>query len=148
MRTTSVAICFALTGLWAASFPALAQQKTVKACQAEWQANKADNQAKGITEKAYVDQCRASGTAATPAATPAASSKFRRVIITPFHHAGFDCFDVPPAASIKHRSTVLTVVPRRRPNDEWVGEKCGEIVQVIDRIGRWRSTKQRGGIVV
>ncbi len=66
-------LCSALTGLSVASSPALAQQKTVKACQAEWQANKADNQAKGITEKAYVDQCRASGAAATPAATPAAA---------------------------------------------------------------------------
>jgi hypothetical protein len=68
MRVSLVAIlCSALTGLVIASSPALAQQKTVKACQAEWQANKADNQAKGITEKAYVVQCRA-GSAATPAA--------------------------------------------------------------------------------
>jgi hypothetical protein len=73
MTRTLVAIFgFALTGLWAASFPALAQQKTEKACKSEWQANKADNQAKGITEKAYVDQCR-SGAATTPAATPAAA---------------------------------------------------------------------------
>jgi hypothetical protein len=47
---------------------ALAQQKTVKKCQAEWQANKAANQAAKITEKAYVDKCRADGAAATPAA--------------------------------------------------------------------------------
>jgi hypothetical protein len=48
------------------SFPTLAQQKTVKACQEEWRANKAANQANGITEKAYVAQCR-TGAAATPA---------------------------------------------------------------------------------
>jgi hypothetical protein len=57
--------------------PALAQQKTVKACQEEWQANKAANQANKITEKAYVAKCRAgSGTpaAATPAAAPAPST--------------------------------------------------------------------------
>jgi hypothetical protein len=42
----------------------------VKACQDEWRANKAGNQAKGITEKAYVEQCRAG---AAPAASPAAS---------------------------------------------------------------------------
>jgi hypothetical protein len=73
MRMTSVVILFsALAGLWVAA-PALAQQKTVKACQAEWQADKAANQAKGITEKAYVDQCRAGSAAATPAATPAAA---------------------------------------------------------------------------
>jgi hypothetical protein len=74
MRVSLVAIlCSALTGLVIASSPALAQQKTVKACQAEWRADKTANQAKGITEKAYVEQCRAGGAAATPAATPAAA---------------------------------------------------------------------------
>jgi hypothetical protein len=74
MRVSLVAIlCSALTGLVIASSPALAQQKTVKACQEEWRANKADNQAKGVTEKAYVEQCRAGSAAATPAATPAAA---------------------------------------------------------------------------
>ena len=53
--------------------PALAQQKTVKACQEEWRANKVDNQAKGITEKAYVTQCRA-GTSAAPPTPPAATT--------------------------------------------------------------------------
>src|SRR4029078_2609967 len=32
-----------------------------------WRANKDANQAKGITEKAYVTQCRSSGTVASPA---------------------------------------------------------------------------------
>jgi len=49
----------------------LAQQKTVKACQDEWRANEADNQAEGVTLKAYVDQCH-SGTASPPAAAPTA----------------------------------------------------------------------------
>jgi hypothetical protein len=48
--------------------PAMAQQKTEKACRAEWQAHKAENQAKKITEKAYVAECR-KGAAAKPAAT-------------------------------------------------------------------------------
>ena len=40
MRTAFVAVmCSAVAGLWAPL--ALAQQKTVQACQAEWQANKA-----------------------------------------------------------------------------------------------------------
>ena len=51
--------------------PAATQQKTVKACQEEWRANKDANQAKGITQKAYVTQCRAGGTAAAPAPAPA-----------------------------------------------------------------------------
>ena len=55
--------------------PAAGDKKTVKECQDEWRANKAANQAKGITEKAYVEQCR-SGTAAMtpPPAAPAKAS--------------------------------------------------------------------------
>jgi hypothetical protein len=68
----SMAIGTALLGLAALPAPVLAQQKTVKACQEEWRANKAENQAKGITEKAYVAQCRAGGSAAQPASSPGA----------------------------------------------------------------------------
>jgi len=52
------------------SVPAYAQQKTVRACQAEWRASKDANQAKGITEKAYVAQCRAGGATTTTTTTP------------------------------------------------------------------------------
>ena len=58
----------------AAAAPA-ATQKTAKACRDEWRANKADNQAKGITEKAYVTQCRAGTAAAQPAPAPAPAPK-------------------------------------------------------------------------
>jgi hypothetical protein len=67
-----VAIGCAVLGASLFCLPAVAQQKTVKACQEEWRANKEANQAKGITEKAYVAQCRA-GTAAAP--KPAAAEK-------------------------------------------------------------------------
>lgn len=69
-----VAMCAALVAFAAMSSPAAAQTpqtKTAKECRAEWQANKADNQAKGITEKAYVAQCRAGGTPAAAAPSPA-----------------------------------------------------------------------------
>ena len=66
----SIATSLALIGL---IVPAAGQQKAVKACQEEWRANKADNQAKGITEKAYVAQCRGGSSAAQPASTPAAT---------------------------------------------------------------------------
>ncbi|HKS86448.1 MAG TPA: hypothetical protein VJR71_13290 [Pseudolabrys sp.] len=72
MRTI-VAIGCAILGASLLSFPAAAQQKTVKACQEEWRANKEANQAKGITEKAYVTQCRAGTAAAAP--KPAAAEK-------------------------------------------------------------------------
>jgi type IV secretory pathway VirB10-like protein len=63
-------ICSTMIALVAASSQALAQQKTVKACQEEWRANKAANQANGITEKSYVDRCRSAETATQPPAAP------------------------------------------------------------------------------
>src|ERR1700720_3746888 len=47
--------------------------KTAKECTAEWRADKAGMQARGVTEKAYVEQCRGGvepPTAAAPAAKP------------------------------------------------------------------------------
>jgi hypothetical protein len=73
MRNVAI-ICSIIVGASILSFPAVSQQKTVKECQAEWRANKAANQAKGITEKAYVTQCRAGRSAAQPAPAPAAST--------------------------------------------------------------------------
>src|SRR6516165_6931063 len=73
MRTITAISC-AIIGVSVLSFPALAQQKTVKACQEEWRANKDANQAKGITEKAYVTQCRAGGVAAQPAPSSTTSA--------------------------------------------------------------------------
>ena len=71
----TVTMCAALLALGNLPFPLLAQQKTVKACQDEWRANKADNQAKGITEKAYVAQCRTGGQpTSAPTAIPAPPS--------------------------------------------------------------------------
>ena len=53
-----------------------ASAKTAKDCIAEWRADKAGMQARGTTEKAYVDQCKdgAAPTAAAPGATPSAAS--------------------------------------------------------------------------
>jgi hypothetical protein len=71
-RWHGLAISAIFLGLCVSSAPALAQQKTIKACQEEWRTNKAANQEKGITEKAFVTQCRAEGAIAQPASTPAA----------------------------------------------------------------------------
>ena len=51
-----------------------AQTKTAKACKEEWKVNKIDNQAKGITEKAYVTQCRTGTAAAQPTTLPATTT--------------------------------------------------------------------------
>ena len=67
----AVTLCSAV-GLIVLSPLAHAQQKSVKACEEEWRANKAANQAAKITEKAYVAECRGTAAAATkPAAAPA-----------------------------------------------------------------------------
>jgi hypothetical protein len=73
-------------------------QKTVAACQAEWRANKADNQAKHITEKAYVAQCRGGEPAATTgaAAAPATNSA--------------------PATTTKPASNATTAAPAPAPS--------------------------------
>jgi hypothetical protein len=56
----------------AASLPEAAPKngKTAKECGAEWTANKADNQAKGITKKRYVAQCHTGGVAVPPKTAP------------------------------------------------------------------------------
>lgn len=74
---------FPKAGIWAGALilsiaaysavPAFAQQKTVKACENEWKAHKADNQKKGITEKTYVAKCRGEASTEKPKATPAAA---------------------------------------------------------------------------
>src|SRR5258706_281911 len=62
-------------------------QKTVRACQEEWRANKAANQASGITEKAYVAQCRGGGTTAASCQAAALGGRF--------HPPGDDCMAWP-----------------------------------------------------
>ena len=69
-KQLSILACTLVIGFGAVSSHAWAQAKTAKACTEEWRADKAGFQAKGITEKAYVADCRA-GTASTPAAAPA-----------------------------------------------------------------------------
>jgi hypothetical protein len=66
-RRTVGFLCSAVFALMAVSSHAVAQQKTVRACQEEWRANKAAIQANGITERAYVAQCRGGGLTVAPA---------------------------------------------------------------------------------
>lgn len=70
MRTFAI-VCSAVIGASMLCSPVVAQAKTAKECRAEWQANKAANQAKKITESAYVKECIAGGAAAQPAPAPA-----------------------------------------------------------------------------
>ncbi len=77
MRTIAV-IGAAIIGATLLSFPSIAQQKTVKACTEEWRANKAANEAKGVTLKAFVTQCRAGGAAQTQTAAGGSQRRKRR----------------------------------------------------------------------
>jgi hypothetical protein len=65
-----------LAGFLVVAGPALAQQKTEKACQSEWRANRAANQAAGITEQDYVARCRVGSAVGLPTepANPAATN--------------------------------------------------------------------------
>jgi hypothetical protein len=69
----NIVVGSAIIGAILLSVPAFAQQKTVAACTKEWQANKDANQAKGITLKAFVTQCR--GGAAQTQTAPAAPAQ-------------------------------------------------------------------------
>ena len=70
-RQIAVVMCSLVFGIMVLSSHAIAQQKTAKECREEWRANKAANQANGITEKAYVAQCRG-GERIDPTTAPAA----------------------------------------------------------------------------
>jgi hypothetical protein len=72
--TCVVAMCAAVSGSLASSSLALAQQRTARACQEEWRADKAASQANGVTEKAYVARCRAGGASGAAAATAPAGT--------------------------------------------------------------------------
>lgn len=68
-RQIAAALCLAVL---ASSSMAIAQQKTAKACLREWRANKALNQARGVTKRGYLDQCRTGGATTQPTAAPRA----------------------------------------------------------------------------
>jgi hypothetical protein len=69
-RQIAVVMCSAVLALMTLSSHAIAQQKTAKECREEWRATKAANQANGVTEKAYVAQCRGGAAPAQTTAPP------------------------------------------------------------------------------
>ncbi len=72
-RQIAVVLCSVILGLVTFSSNSIAQQKTAKECREEWKANKAANQANGVTEKAYVAQCHGGAAPAQTTTAPAAS---------------------------------------------------------------------------
>ena len=73
-RRIAIGMYSAVFGLMALSSQVMAQQKPAAACRAEWRANKDANQANGVTEKAYVAQCRGGTAPAQTTTAPAAPS--------------------------------------------------------------------------
>jgi hypothetical protein len=83
----------------------VSSSKTAKECMAEWRADKAGMQARGVTEKAYVDQCRAGG--ATPSATAPAAPLPSRPAPTPTQAA--------PAPAPQRPASTTTAAPVPTP---------------------------------
>jgi hypothetical protein len=67
-KQNGLVVCAAIIGLISLSSSACA--KTAKECIAEWRADKAGMQARGVTEKAYVGQCKGGGEPTATAPTP------------------------------------------------------------------------------
>jgi hypothetical protein len=101
-RQIALIACSAIFGLMTLSSPVLAQQKTAKECREEWRANKAANQANGVTEKAYVAQCRGG---AAPAQTTAAPPP-------------------PPAATPEPTAAAAGQKTARECREEWRANKA------------------------
>jgi hypothetical protein len=90
---------------------AASSQKTAKECIAEWRADKAGMQARGTTQKAYVEQCRNGGatpTAVAPAPTPTAAP-------TPAQPAPTQTEVAPAPAPRRAAPTTTTAAPAPAP---------------------------------
>src|SRR5690348_10247922 len=83
--------------------------KTAKECTAEWRADKAGMQARGVTEKAYVEQCRGGAAPAASGPPPRPSAP------TP----------PPAAASSPSTSTSSSQKTAKECIAEWRADKAG-----------------------
>ncbi len=118
IKTSLLAVlCVATVGFTAFALPAMAQEKTAKACADEWKADKAGNQAKGITEKAYVEKCKTPAAAAAKpaAAKPAAAEKPAKMAVP--EKPAKDSKMAAPAAADKKTAKAC--------EDEWKADKAG-----------------------
>jgi hypothetical protein len=118
MKKRSILLmCLGLTafGLALSATPSFAQ-KTVRACQDEWRANKAANQAANVTEKDFVAKCR------TEAAKPAAATT-----------------TTAPAAAAAPKTAATTA---KKPADPQEAEHARERACAAD----WKAAKAAGKI--
>ena len=130
-RQIAVVICSAVLGLMTLSSHAIAQQKTAKECREEWRANKAANQASGVTEKAYVAQCRGGTAPAQPTAAPAPPPA-PAPTAAPAAPAPAPTAVAPPARPAPLKDVMLTdVVPTGYQAAEQGGIQKGDTVVVF-----------------
>lgn len=89
--------------------------KTAKDCKAEWQADKAGMKARGVTQKAYVEQCRA-GDAAPSAAAPEPKPTVAAPAPAPAHsRAAPAATESAPAPAPQRSAPTSTVAPTQSP---------------------------------
>ena len=123
----TVALC-ATVGLIAASPSVYAQQpqqKTVKACEDEWKANRAANQAAKITQKSYVANCRTG--AAAPAAAPAKPAAVAPAATAPAAPAAAAPKSAAPVSAATDKPKDGTVAMHARQKEcgaEWKADKA------------------------
>jgi len=97
--------------------------RTARECREEWRANKAQNQAQGITERAFVEQCRA-GTAAAPmgaAPAPTAAAPAPPVAAPPPTTTGTAAAPAP-----YRRSATPAALPRATPTPSGANQFASE----------------------
>jgi hypothetical protein len=88
--------------------------KTAKECVAEWRADKAGMQARGVTQKAYVEQCRA-GQAAPSAAAPEPRPTAAAPAPAPTRPAPTATEAAPAPAPQRPAPTTTTTAPTQQP---------------------------------
>jgi hypothetical protein len=88
-------------------------QKTAKECVTEWRADKAGMQARGVTQKAYVEQCR-SGEAAPSAAAPEPRPTAAAPAPAPSRPAP-TATETAPAPAPQRPATTTTAAPAQAP---------------------------------
>ncbi|MGY3510647.1 hypothetical protein [Bradyrhizobium lupini] len=104
--------------------------KTARECSAEWRADKAGMQARGVAEKAYVEQCEAGGAPAASAPLPRPSAA------TP----------PPPAAPAPSASTTSSQKTAKECTAEWRADKAG--MQARDVTERAYVEQCRAGVAM